>query len=81
VIYLVGGAPRSGKSILGQQVAAKLRIGWVATDVLRSMLKDEGAAAWDASPAAQPKTARAIFFWLAHPNCVPLHTHPPDEQL
>jgi hypothetical protein len=57
MIYLVGGAPRSGKSILGQQVAARLRVGWVATDVLRSLLKDEGAADWDASPEAISATA------------------------
>jgi hypothetical protein len=33
MIYLVGGAPRAGKSILGQQIAAKLRIGWKMSSV------------------------------------------------
>jgi predicted kinase len=53
MIYLVGGAPRSGKSILGQQVSAKLRIGWISTDVLAHMLKvkdDDGAKVeWNAT--------------------------------
>ncbi|MEY2930007.1 MAG: hypothetical protein RL033_756 [Pseudomonadota bacterium] len=30
MIYLVGGAPRSGKSVLGQRVAQQLNVGWVA---------------------------------------------------
>jgi hypothetical protein len=61
MIYLVGGAPRTGKTILAQQVAARLRVGWVATDVLRSLLKDEEAAGWDASPEAISATAEWFF--------------------
>ena len=38
MIYLIGGAPRAGKSILGQQVAANLKIGWISTDLLLTLL-------------------------------------------
>ena len=61
MIYLVGGAPRSGKSVLGQQVAGHLNIGWVATDVLRSMLKAEGDGSWDATPEAIIASADWFF--------------------
>ena len=61
MIYLVGGAPRSGKSVLGQQVAAHLNIGWVATDVLRSLLRAEGDEEWDATPKAITNTADWFF--------------------
>ena len=37
MLYLVGGAPRAGKSILGQQISAKLKIGWVSTDLLMKL--------------------------------------------
>jgi hypothetical protein len=61
MIYLVGGAPRTGKSVLGQKVAAHLNIGWVATDVLRSMLKAEGDGSWDATPGAITQSAEWFF--------------------
>lgn len=61
MIYLVGGAPRAGKSILGQRVARQLRIGWVATDVLRTLVKVEGGESWDASPEAITRVADAFF--------------------
>ena len=64
MIYLVGGAPRAGKSILGQQVAARRHVGWVATDVLRSLLNDEGAARWNASPEAISATAEWFLPYL-----------------
>jgi hypothetical protein len=59
MIYLIGGAPRVGKSILSQQVAAKLKIGWVSTDLLVELLrvknedgvKSEWNATWDAITA------------------------------
>ena len=44
MIYLIGGAPRVGKSILGQQLAAKLNTSWISTDLLVDLLqvKKEG---------------------------------------
>ncbi len=38
MIYLIGGAPRTGKSILGQRIAVKLRISWISTDLLKEFL-------------------------------------------
>jgi hypothetical protein len=68
MIYFVGGAPRAGKSILGNQVAAKLQIGWISTDVLVELLRlagDEGAPVeWDAAPAAILATAQWFFPYL-----------------
>jgi hypothetical protein len=63
VIYLIGGAPRAGKSILGQRVAATLNVGWAATDVLRSVV-NEAVGDWDASPAAISTTAEWFFPYL-----------------
>jgi hypothetical protein len=64
VIYLVGGAPRAGKSVLGQRVAQRLNIGWVATDVLRTLVKGEGDERWDASPEAITRVADFFFPYL-----------------
>jgi 2-phosphoglycerate kinase len=65
VIYLVGGAPRAGKSILGQQVAANLKIGWISTDLLLTILgmtNVEGIKTeWNATPEAI--TANADWFF------------------
>ncbi len=65
MIYLVGGAPRTGKSILGQQVAAKLNIGWVSTDLLMELLRVKHVAGvkmnWDVSPEAITDTAVWFF--------------------
>lgn len=38
MIYLVGGPPRVGKSILAQQTASTLAISWISTDVLKTFL-------------------------------------------
>lgn len=65
MIYLVGGAPRAGKSILGQQVAVKRKTSWISTDVLRDLLrvkKDEGPIVeW--SPAPETIAANAEWFF------------------
>ncbi len=54
MIYFVGGAPRSGKSILGQRVVANLKIGWTSTDLLKDLLRvqdvEGGPAVWEADP-------------------------------
>lgn len=68
MIYLIGGAPRVGKSILGQQLAAALRIGWVSTDLLMDLLRvgnEDGVnVAWDAAPATIVATAERFFPYL-----------------
>jgi len=68
MIYLVGGAPRVGKSILGQQISAKLKAGWVSTDLLEELLrvkKEPGVKVeWDASPGAIAAAAEWFFPYL-----------------
>jgi len=68
VIYLVGGAPRAGKTIASQQIASELGIGWVSTDLLVELLhmKDEHgvSAEWNAAPEAIISTAEWFFPYL-----------------
>jgi 2-phosphoglycerate kinase len=39
MIYLIGGAPRTGKTILAQRISARLGIGWISTDLLMESLR------------------------------------------
>ena len=68
MIYLIGGAPRVGKSILGQQISAKLQVGWVSTDLLMELLrvkKDEGVKVeWNAAPETIMTNAEWFFPYL-----------------
>ncbi|MBI5650308.1 MAG: hypothetical protein HZC40_07680 [Chloroflexi bacterium] len=68
MIYLVGGAPRVGKSILGQQGAANLQIGWVSTDLILTLLrmtKVEGIKTeWNAAPEVIKANAEWFFPYL-----------------
>ena len=56
MIYLVGGAPRTGKTILGERISARLSIGWISTDLLMAVLRAkhvEGTKVeWNAAPEA-----------------------------
>ena len=69
VIYLIGGAPRTGKSILAQQISAQRRIGWVSTDLLADLLRfkrgegppEEG---WNAAPEAIAGAAEWFYPYL-----------------
>lgn len=65
MIYLIGGAPRTGKSLLSHRLAAEQRMGWIGTDVLFELLKvanDPGVPRqWDASTDAIRATA--AWFW------------------
>ena len=67
MIYLVGGAPRVGKSIVCQQVAARLAIGWMSTDVLVQLLKlqssDVVSIEWNV-PESISATAEWFFPYL-----------------
>jgi hypothetical protein len=69
MIYLVGGAPRTGKSILGQQFAENQRISWISTDLLMELLRvkgDEGVKTkWDAAPQAIETNADWFYPYLA----------------
>ncbi len=68
MIYFVGGAPRVGKSILGQRISAKLKIGWISTDLLVELLRvknDDGVKAeWNAAPEIIAATAEWFFPYL-----------------
>jgi hypothetical protein len=67
MIYLVGGAPRVGKSILSQRVAAKLTIGWICTDLLKELVDMRAASVtnveWNAPETIAP-TAEWFFPYL-----------------
>lgn len=68
MIYLIGGAPRVGKSILCQQVAAQLRIGWISTDLLIDLLRvkeeDSVKTEWNAAPESIIAVAEWFFPYL-----------------
>lgn len=68
MIYLVGGAPRAGKSILSQRISAKLKIGWISTDLLMELLRvknEEGVKVeWNAAPEAIAAAAEWFFPYL-----------------
>jgi 2-phosphoglycerate kinase len=65
MIYFIGGAPRAGKSILAQQISAHLRIGWVSTDLLMTILNSKNVegtkAEWNAAPEAIAAAAEWFF--------------------
>ena len=70
MFYFVGGAPRTGKSILGQQIATKLNIGWISTDLLVEILtvknEDGIKTEWNAAPEAISNDAEWFFPYLEH---------------
>jgi 2-phosphoglycerate kinase len=65
MIYIIGGAPRTGKSILAQKISAKLKIGWISTDLLVELLRAKNVAGtkseWNASPEAITTAAEWFF--------------------
>lgn len=40
MLYLIAGAPRTGKSILSRMLMDKLGVPWLSTDVMRSVIRD-----------------------------------------
>jgi hypothetical protein len=68
MIYLIGGAPRAGKSILGQRLCATLKVGWISTDLLMELLRVSKTAGvkstWDATPEAIKANAEWFFPYL-----------------
>lgn len=65
MIYLIGGAPRTGKSTLCHQFAADQGIGWISTDMLTDLLRFHQVAGtkseWNAAP--ESITANAEWFF------------------
>ena len=68
MIYLIGGAPRAGKSLLGQRLCTTRSVGWVSTDLLMELLRVANAAGrkvkWDAAPEAIRAHAEWFFPYL-----------------
>jgi hypothetical protein len=70
MMYLIGGAPRAGKTILGQRLCTALNIGWISTNLLMELLRVANAAGrkmkWDATPEAITANAQWFFPYLEH---------------
>ena len=68
MLYLIGGAPRTGKTILAQRIAAKQGFGWISTDLLIELLRVKGAEGiktkWNATPEAVASSAEWFFPYL-----------------
>ena len=68
MIYLIGGAPRVGKTTLSQQVARRLGIGWISTDIVYELLRltnVEGIKReWNGAPSAVVQNAEWFFPYL-----------------
>ena len=68
MIYLIGGAPRAGKSILAQRFCTTLKVGWISTDLLMDLLRVKDTAGikvkWDAAPEAITANAEWFFPYL-----------------
>ncbi len=68
MMYFIGGAPRAGKTILGQRLCATLQVGWVSTDLLMELLRVKNVAGikvkWDAAPEAITANAEWFFPYL-----------------
>lgn len=68
MIYLIGGVARAGKSILCQQFAAELKIGWISTDMLMELLRLGNVPGikkeWNATPEAITANAEWFFPFL-----------------
>src|SRR5688572_20912016 len=68
MIYLIGGAPRAGKSILAQRISSKMGVGWISTDLLLELLRvkqDAGIKTeWNAAPEAITANAEWFFPYL-----------------
>jgi len=67
-MYFVGGAARAGKTILGHRIASNLRIGWISTDLLLTLLGMANVAGikteWNATPEALTANAEWFFPYL-----------------
>jgi hypothetical protein len=68
MMYLIGGAPRVGKTILAQQLCTSLKVGWISTDLLMDLLRVANAPGhkmkWDAAPEAITAAAEWFFPYL-----------------
>ena len=68
MIYLIGGSPRSGKSLLAEKLAKKLNISWFSTDYFRAVVmhtypKKELSTAFPGEYAFQKMEENNDFFF------------------
>jgi hypothetical protein len=65
MIFLIGGAPRAGKSILAERISFSLRVSWISTDLLVDLLRVNEVkgvkSEWDATPDAIRSGAEWFF--------------------
>ena len=65
MIYMIGGAPRVGKTTLTHELSRKQQIGWVSTDALVQLLygqdRPENQQKWDATPDTIRETAAWFY--------------------
>ena len=68
MIYLIGGAPRAGKTMLAQRLCTTLKVGWISTDLLLDLLRVANVpgrkTTWDAAPEAITAAAEWFFPYL-----------------
>ncbi len=67
MIYLIGGAPRSGKSTLCQQFARQNGFGWISTDLVKELMREASVKLpdrWDANPDAITHTCDVFLPYL-----------------
>ncbi len=68
MIYLIGGAPRTGKSILAQRLCATLNVGWISTDLMMELLRVSNTngvkVEWNATSEAITANAEWFFLYL-----------------
>ena len=63
MLYLIGGAPRCGKTLLAQRVASALDVGWGSTDTLRDVVNMVMPELYAAGGVGVPPTAEADLFF------------------
>lgn len=65
MIYLIGGAPRAGKSTLCRRISSKLKIGWISTDLIQEILRVKNVEGvkteWNATPEVIAADAELFY--------------------
>lgn len=74
MIYLIGGAPRCGKSILARELAAKKNIGWLSTDRLWTVV-------FNSTPKSQLKKKFPGYFLYKRAGDYAFETYSPKTLL
>ncbi len=63
VLYLIGGAPRCGKTALGQSLARERGIGWLSTDTVRDVVNLAMPTLYESGgPGVAPDAEADLFF-------------------